>query len=96
MKYSLPLIGWREYVCLPQLGIEKIKAKVDTGARTSALHAYQIHTYQEGDQHMVEFKVHPLQRQTHLTVVCTAPLLGYRKVTNSGGMPPFVLSSSLL
>ncbi|HIK36466.1 MAG: RimK/LysX family protein [Geminocystis sp.] len=96
MKHSLPLIGWREYVCLPQLGIEKIKAKIDTGARTSALHAYHIHTYQEGEQQMVEFKVHPLQRQTHVTISCTAPLLGYRKVTNSGGhatIRPVILTS---
>lgn len=81
----LPLIGWREYLTLPQFNISYIKAKIDTGARTSALHAYNITEYSEGDRTMIKFQVHPIQRETHTTVDCIAPLLEYRKVTNSGG-----------
>lgn len=84
-KIELPLIGWREYLALPILGIDKIKVKIDTGARTSALHALHIHTYKEKGQEMVKFQVHPIQRETHTTIACTAPLLEYRHVTNSGG-----------
>lgn len=84
-KTSLLLIGWREYLALPQLGVSKIKAKIDTGARTSALHAINIHPYQDGNQTMVKFRLHPRQRDTHLTIECIAPLIGYRDVTNSGG-----------
>jgi hypothetical protein len=84
-KKELPLIGWREYLALPILGIDKIKVKIDTGARTSALHAFHIHTYKEKGQEMVKFQVHPIQRETHTTIDCTAPLFEYRHVTNSGG-----------
>lgn len=77
----IPLIGWRESLGLPTLGIDKINAKIDTGARTSALHAFQIKI--EGD--MVKFRVHPRQRNTHTTIECIAPLIEYRHVTNSGG-----------
>jgi hypothetical protein len=84
-KKELPLIGWREYLALPILGIDKIKVKIDTGARTSALHALHIHTYKEKGQEMVKFQVHPIQRETHTTINCIAPLLEYRHVTNSGG-----------
>lgn len=87
-----PLIGWRESLALPTLGIDKINAKIDTGARTSALHAFQIKIYHEfdrtapfHDRDMVKFRVHPIQRDTHSTIECIAPLLEYRHVTNSGG-----------
>lgn len=93
---DLPLIGWREYLSLPTLGVEKIKAKIDTGARTSALHAYQIHAIQEGDRTLIKFKIHPIQRETHSTINCIAPLLEYRKITNSGGhatIRPVILTS---
>lgn len=84
-KKELPLIGWRESLALPTLGINKIKVKIDTGARTSALHALHIDSYKEKDQEMVKFQVHPIQRETRTTIDCIAPLLEYRHVTNSGG-----------
>jgi hypothetical protein len=84
-KKELPLIGWREYLTLPILNIDKIKVKIDTGARTSAIHALHIHTYKEKSLEMVKFEVHPIQRETHTTIHCVAPLLEYRHVTNSGG-----------
>jgi hypothetical protein len=78
-------IGWREWIQLPELGIEHVKAKIDTGARTSALHAFDIHYLDSGDGVLVRFKVHPLQRDTTLTVSAIAPLLEKRHVRNSGG-----------
>lgn len=81
----IPLIGWRESLALTTLGIDKINAKIDTGARTSALHAFHIKIYHENDRDMVNFRVHPIQRDTHTTIECIAPLIEYRHVTNSGG-----------
>jgi hypothetical protein len=82
---NLPLIGWREYLNLPQLGIEKVKAKIDTGARTSALHAFNVKTINQENKTWVNFEVHPIQRNSQITVNCLAPLLEYREVKNSGG-----------
>lgn len=82
---SLPLIGWREYLELPQLNVKTIKVKIDTGARTSALHAYDVYIYKECDRTLVKFQVHPIQRENHTVIDCVAPLLEYRRVTNSGG-----------
>lgn len=80
-----PVIGWREWVGFPVLGIEAIKAKIDTGARTSALHAFDIRTFRRGGRRFVRFKVHPLQRNTTLTVEATAPVIGERLVRSSAG-----------
>lgn len=82
---DLPVIGWREWVGLPELGVPAIKAKVDTGARSSSLHAFDLETFRRGEVHMVRFKVHPYQRDRSRTVVAEAVLLGKRRVRNSSG-----------
>jgi hypothetical protein len=82
---ALPAIGWREWVKLPELGIETIKAKVDTGARSSSLHAVDIETFRRGNRGFVRFKVHPEQRDSSQSVVAEAELLGLRHVRSSTG-----------
>ncbi len=63
MKHQeLPIIGWREWIALPEIGITRIKAKIDTGARYSALHAFDIETFKIEGKSMVKFKVYPQQK----------------------------------
>ncbi len=81
----MSIIGWREIVALPQLNIDKIKAKIDTGARSSAIHAFNIQEFAENGLQMVSFQVQPLQRSDRTTLSTQAQLLEYREVKNSGG-----------
>lgn len=78
-------LGWREWVSLPGLGIEQIKAKVDTGARTSALHAFSHQTFHDRGVLMVRFRIHPRQRRTDIVKECVAEVLERRMVSDSGG-----------
>ncbi len=82
---NTPLIGWREWVRLPELGIDAIKAKVDTGARSSALHAFDIRYVDKKRIRMVRFKVHPFQGDTRTTVETEAELVDERLVRSSSG-----------
>jgi len=78
-------VGWREYLDLPSLDIKHIKAKVDTGARTSSLHAFDMEFYKRGQKEFVKFKVHPNQESSKKTVVCKALVTDHRKVKSSNG-----------
>lgn len=82
---SLPLIGWREWVALPDLHIAILKAKVDTGARTSALHAVDLEQFRRRGQDWLRFRVHTRQRSLKRTVHTGARLLDWRAVTSSTG-----------
>jgi hypothetical protein len=81
----LSIIGWRELVNFPNLGICSVKAKIDTGARSSALHAFHIQEFRRNGKSMIQFHIHPYQRDTHQTVIAEAELIEYRQVRSSGG-----------
>ena len=95
MKKERKIIGWREIVDFPNFGIKKIKAKVDTGARTSSLHAYNIKVRKTSRGEYVDFEVHPEQRNTKKTIKCSSKILEYRKIKSSNGqseLRPVVLA----
>ncbi|MGZ4995923.1 MAG: ATP-dependent zinc protease family protein, partial [Methylobacter sp.] len=80
-----PMLGWREWVALPELKLAEIKAKIDTGARSSALHAFSIDPYRKGGQRWVMFAIHPLQKNCDVAVECHAQVKDRRIVSDSGG-----------
>ncbi|MGD8331016.1 MAG: RimK/LysX family protein [Acidobacteriota bacterium] len=83
-KKALPVIGWREWVSLPDLGLRRIKAKIDTGARSSALHAINVETFRKRGADWVRFEVHPRQHGGP-TIRTEAPIVDMRWVRNPGG-----------
>ncbi|MDE3000817.1 MAG: RimK/LysX family protein [Gemmatimonadota bacterium] len=91
------ICGWREWASLPSLGIASIKAKLDTGARTSVLHAWDIETYADRGRQWVRFRVFPAQRSKKRFVCCESLIADRRWVTNSGGSRErrFVISTDL-
>ncbi|HPF78039.1 MAG TPA: ATP-dependent zinc protease [Alphaproteobacteria bacterium] len=84
-KKKKPVIGWEEWCAFPDLGLPAVKAKIDTGAKTSALHAYDLEPFKKDGQDYLRFKVHPIQRNREIECVCEAPLVDYRYVTSSNG-----------
>lgn len=80
-----PVLGWREWVALPELGVRSVKAKLDTGARTSSLHAFRMKRFTRDGTPMVRFEVHPVQRSTAASVTVEAEVVEERVVRNSGG-----------
>ncbi len=98
-RRQLPHIGWREWIAFPDLGIKAVKAKIDTGARTSSIHALHIKPFERDGQQWVKFQVHPIQRDSKTTVDIEAPLLEYRRVTSSTGhasLRPVILAMAKL
>lgn len=87
MKKREPLwvIGWREWVGLPDLEISAIKAKMDTGARSSALHAFNVRSFRQDGKDLVQFEVHPHQRSSRDAVLAEAELMDERNIKSSNG-----------
>ena len=79
------VIGWREWVQLPDLGVVEMKAKVDTGADNSSLHAFNVERIERDGAEYVRFEIHPKQRSKKPTILCEAPLAMEKKVKNPGG-----------
>ena len=80
-----PIIGWREWLRLPDLRVDFIKAKVDTGARTSSLHAYDLMEFDRGGTAWVRFIIHPEQRHSEPSIPAELPVHARRRVRDSGG-----------
>ena len=85
MKKEKSIIGWREWLALPELGIQAIKAKIDTGARTSALHTFGLEPFEQDGNLKVRFGIHPLQRRKDIEINCVADVVDRRRVTSSDG-----------
>ena len=83
-KKAVPISGWREWVSLPDLSLENIKAKIDTGARSSALHAFDLRAFTVDGVPWVHFRVHPMQHGGP-TVEAEAEIIDMRRVLNPGG-----------
>ena len=79
------MVGWREWVGLPALGVPWIKAKLDTGARTSALHAFDLEEIVRDGRPWVRFSVHPWQRNAEDAVTAELPVHDQRHVRSSSG-----------
>lgn len=79
------VIGWREWVGMPDLGVDAIKAKIDTGARSSALHAFNVKRFLRGNKRMVRFEIHPLQRGKQDVVLAEAELVDEKRIRSSNG-----------
>lgn len=84
-KRKRKIAGWREWVSLPECSIKRIKAKLDTGARTSALHASKITPFTKDGAAYVRFVVHPIQRKNRPSATCVALVIDHRRITDSGG-----------
>ena len=79
------IVGWREWVALPDLGVDRIKAKVDTGAKTSAIHAWDLEIDVVDGIETAHFSLHPVQRDDLIVITASAPVEGWREVRSSNG-----------
>ena len=85
MKQKLITVGWREWILLPDLGLPYMKAKIDTGARTSCLHAFCEELFKKEGKDWIRFGIHPHQNDTDTEQYCEAEIIDERIVTDSGG-----------
>jgi len=85
LKPPKTIIGWEEWCGFSELGLPAVKAKIDTGAKTSCLHADDVTVFEkEGVEH-VRFTVHPIQKDRDITRICEAPIIDHRTITSSNG-----------
>jgi hypothetical protein len=89
LKRERPVIGWREWVLLPDFLTVPIKAKIDTGARTSSIHSFGTRRFTDRGAPHVEFLVHPRQGVDTPEIACVAPVKDERWVKSSNGESEF-------
>ncbi len=91
------IIGWKEWFAFADLGLCAIKGKIDTGARTSSLHAFNIDTFIKSKKRYVKFQIHPLQKNHTIIKTCIAPVVDHRYVSDSSGKKEkrYVIESTL-
>ena len=91
------VLGWEEWVALPGLGLPALKAKIDTGAKTSALHAETIEPYAHASGPRVRFSIRPAPRRPEIVIQCSAPVIDRRSITSSNGIPEerFVIQAEI-
>ena len=82
---ELQELGWREWVRLPELGLPDMRVKIDTGAKTSAIHAFEVATFERDGKPWVRFKIRPRKRKPNLMHTCEAEIIDRRYVKDSGG-----------
>ncbi len=85
-EQMLNIIGWMEYVDLPGLDLINIKAKIDTGARTSTLHAFRLEEFLHEDSAWARFEIHPEQRSARNAIPVNVPIVEHRRVRSSNGV----------
>jgi ribosomal protein S6--L-glutamate ligase len=85
MSYDKKIIGNQEWCAFPELGIPAIKARIDSGAKTSSIHAFNIRAYVKNDIDWVSFEVHPVKRNDEILIRCECPIVDIRDVKNSSG-----------
>ena len=85
MQEKQHIVGWREWIALPELNIPAIKAKVDSGARTSALHTFNLNRIKENGKDVAEFQMHPLRKRDDVVINCKSEIIDMRSVKDSGG-----------
>lgn len=81
----LTTIGWREWLTFPELCESPVKAKIDTGARTSAMHAFDLRVVHVDGVAIARFELHPHQRSAAESTPVELPIRGYRRVRSSNG-----------
>ncbi|MDX1491524.1 MAG: ATP-dependent zinc protease [Pseudohongiellaceae bacterium] len=91
------IVGRKEWCSFPELAIPAVKARVDSGAKTSSLHAFNIKPFERDGEKWVSFEVHPLQKNRKTTIHCEAPILDKRSVKSSSGVAQkrYVISTTL-
>lgn len=78
-------VGWKEWASLPELGVTAIEIKVDTGAKTSAIHSFDLEPFEKDGQTYVRFGLHPDRHSVENEIYCEAKVVDQRVVSDSGG-----------